>query len=135
MNSIKKTKGFTLIEIMVAVGILAIISAIAIPAYQNYVRSGRIQECANEVAAIRLAEEEFRMERDSYFAANGIAALEAASLGYYQSAFTTAAAILAANCVINVTAGGSPNGIQDSYTVTSIGQNELDATDTIIMGN
>ena len=118
---------------MVATVILATLAAIAIPAYTNYVRSGRLQECANEVAAIRLAEEEFRMERNTYFMAADIAALEVASLGYYQSTFTTPAAILAANCRINVVAGAA--GLADSYTVTSIGQNELDVSDTIILGN
>lgn len=133
MNSIKKTKGFTLVEVMVVVGILAIITAIAVPAYQNYVRSGRLQECANEVAAIRLAEEEFRMENNFYFQGATIVDLQNNSQGYYQSSYADAAAIAAANCRIDVAPGAT--GLANSYRVRSIGQNQLDASDTIVMGN
>jgi type IV pilus assembly protein PilE len=36
--------GFTLIEVMIVVAIIAIISAVAIPGYQEYVMRGRLQE-------------------------------------------------------------------------------------------
>lgn len=44
MSALTRQKGFTLIELMVAVAILAIIMAIAIPSYQEYVvRSNRAE--------------------------------------------------------------------------------------------
>ena len=62
-----KKAGYTLIEVMMAVAIISILGAIAIPAYNGYILAGRMVEAKNNIAAIKLAEEEFFLENNSYF--------------------------------------------------------------------
>jgi len=59
--------GYTLLELMMTVAILAIITSIAIPAYNNYISTSRNAEGQNNLASIRLAQEEYYLENNRYF--------------------------------------------------------------------
>ena len=63
----KNHNGYTLIEMMITVAILGIVSAIAIPAYTGYLTTARMVEAKNNIAALKLAEEEFFLENNTYF--------------------------------------------------------------------
>ena len=62
-----KINGFTLIELMIVIAIIAIVSSIAIPAYNGYIAGARMTEAKNNIAALILAEEEFYLEYNTYF--------------------------------------------------------------------
>ena len=67
MNSTKLQNGFTLIELMITVAILGVLAGIAIPAYNGYITTAKMSEATNNLAALKLAEEEFYLENNSYF--------------------------------------------------------------------
>jgi general secretion pathway protein G len=48
-------RGFTLLELMAAVGIVAILSAIALPAYQSYTQKARVAHAVADIMTIATA--------------------------------------------------------------------------------
>ena len=76
----QQNNGFTLIELMIVIAIIATLAGIAIPIYRGYKQTAQATECGNEVAALRLAEEEFFLVNNSYFE-GGSAALLTGEIG------------------------------------------------------
>ena len=59
-------RGFTLIEIMVTVAILAILASIAVPSYTEYILRGRIPEATGALAESRVKMEQWFQDHRSY---------------------------------------------------------------------
>ena len=68
--------GFTLIEVLITLAILGVLGAIAIPAYNGYITTAKMSEAQNNLAAIRLAQEEFFLENNRYFSGANAAAIK-----------------------------------------------------------
>jgi prepilin-type N-terminal cleavage/methylation domain-containing protein len=62
----KLAKGFTLIELMVTVAILAIIAAVAIPAYNGYVTRSKISEAVSHLSSTRVTLEQYYQDNRTY---------------------------------------------------------------------
>ena len=62
----KKQSGFTLIEIMITIAIIAILSAIAIPQYQDYVTRGELPEAHAGLGAYRVQMEQYYQDNRNY---------------------------------------------------------------------
>jgi len=58
--------GFTLIELMITVAIVAILAAMALPAYTDYVIRGRLVEGTNALSALRAQMEQYYQDNRTY---------------------------------------------------------------------
>lgn len=58
--------GFSLIEVMVVVAIIGILASIAMPAYQDYIRSGNAAEAPANLANCRVQAEQFFQDNFTY---------------------------------------------------------------------
>jgi type IV pilus assembly protein PilE len=61
-----RQSGFTLIELMITVAIIAILASIAYPSYQQYVLSSRRAEAQSEMFKIQLGLEKWRANNSTY---------------------------------------------------------------------
>ena len=61
-----KSKGFSLIELMIVVAIIAILAAIAIPNFMKFSMKAKTSEATTNLAAIRTSQESYRSENDVY---------------------------------------------------------------------
>ncbi len=142
--------GFSLIEVMVAMAILGIIAAVAIPAYNGYVHTARMSEGSDSIALMHLAQLEFFQENDFFFTGANTAAVIATSNRMWlptpwDPTLTDALNLANLNFTYDVDncalpAGG--NGATDAagnpiqcYTVTATGRNMLTANDVIVDSN
>ncbi len=66
MKEKQKTRGYTLIELMMVVLITSIITAIAIPNYRQYVISARIPEATSQLTSYRFKMEQYYQDHQTY---------------------------------------------------------------------
>ena len=62
----KRALGFSLIELMVAIAIIAILAGIALPSYQSYVQKSKLRAAQADVVAMSLAIENIYQRTLSY---------------------------------------------------------------------
>ena len=59
-------RGFTLIELMIAVAIIGILSAIALPAYNDYIMRGKLIEASTTLSTLRANMEQYYQDNRTY---------------------------------------------------------------------
>jgi type IV pilus assembly protein PilE len=121
--------GFTIIELMIAVAIVAILAAVAVPSYTDYVRRGKITEATAILANLRVQMEQHYQDNFTYATVGGQVApclQPQPGLRY----FTVACVPAATTFTITVTgrADQSMNGF--AYSVNQLNQQATTITAT-----
>jgi type IV pilus assembly protein PilE len=112
-------RGFTLIEVMVVVAIIAILAAIALPNYTDYVTRGRIVEATAGLGDARNKMEQYFQDNRTYPTACQIAPTAPAATEVQLQAlqrFTLSCGALTAS-TYTVTAAGTGPMVGFTYTV------------------
>ena len=63
---LKSNNGFTLVELMITVAILAVLAAVAIPSYSNYLNRAKQADAVIGLKAAQMAQEQFFSENNAY---------------------------------------------------------------------
>lgn len=100
----KQQNGFSLVELMIVVVIVAILASVALPAYQDYVIRGKLSEATSNLADARVKMEQYFQDNRTYDA-GGCPASVSTSSDYFTYTCTNLAT--------------------DTYLLTATGKSDL----------
>lgn len=83
----KSARGFTIIELMITIAIVAILVALAVPAYSDYSIRSKVTECVNGAAIAKVAISEFRQTLGEWPSSLVQAGLDSSGISHYCTAF------------------------------------------------
>ena len=120
----QRLRGFTLIEVMIVVAIVAILGSIALPSYRDYLTRGKFPEATSQLASAQVRMEQWFQDTRTYVGAPVCAAGALTS-----QHFTFACNITSATAyVITATGTGSMNGF--AFTIDQGGSKATSAVPT-----
>ncbi len=105
----RRARGFTLIEVLITVAVVAILAAVALPSYTDYVRRSKIIEATSSLSDMRVRLEQQFLDTRQYPASCVAAAAGPAPAG--QIYLPAASKFFTVTCALTAT----------TYTVTATG--------------
>lgn len=102
-----RSAGFTLVEILIAIAVVAILAAVVLPSYRNYTLRGKIPEATSHLAAMRVKLEQFYQDNRTYVPATAGCVTDSTTSKYFD--FTTCN-------------GGAETRSATGYTLFAIGK-------------
>jgi len=130
-RAMKQPRGFTLIELMITVAIIAILAAVALPAYNDYVQRAKLTEAFTGLADFRVRMEQFYQDNRRYDGA-GLGGCGAAAPNSKYFSFVCAPAVSPSQTYV-VTATGIANEGLTNFVYT-LNEANVRATTTVGMG-
>jgi type IV pilus assembly protein PilA len=124
-------QGFTLIELMIVIAIVAILVALAVPAYQDYTIRSKVAECVNGAAPIKLAVAEYYMQDGTDWPSSNQAGMtgntgESQYCNAITYTYAGGAVASSATITINVNSGVGATGIVATLTPSVTAGNNVD---------
>jgi type IV pilus assembly protein PilE len=121
------TRGFTLIELMITVAVIAILAGVALPSYMDYVKRGKVSESFNQLTASATAIAQCYQDNRSYQNCGGTAYVPASTSNFN---YTYASASPYTTYTITA-AGKTTSSISGmTYTLDQAGNRATTATGT-----
>ena len=125
MRNMKRVQqGFTLIELMIVIAIVAILVALAVPAYKDYTVRTKVAECINGAAVPKLAISEYYESMANWpNTTNAASVATPAGISQYCDGFTAYGTTTGAFSInVNETNVGGGSQIQPTLTPSSNAQ-------------